>query len=178
MAERGGRGTDNSVPVSLKRVLTAVSPVSVSRLTAPTDKAKAKAAAATAAAPPAKPKPAPAAAIAPKPVPKAVSQLQQDMEGMNLLPSADKASGQSGSPSPAATDNEEWETGGATAPVVTVAREKILEEVKAQEAGKPALSLVVVGEPHSALQLSACDGNGLTLILEALQATSTPASRP
>lgn len=79
---------------------------------------------------------------------------------MNLIAGGSKKKTDVGSVVPAtngvgADDSEQWEEGVAPAPVISIAREKILEEVKAREAGKPALSLVVVGElelPHSILR--------------------------
>lgn len=78
--------------------------------------------------------------------------MQQDMDGMNLTSRGSKKTTDSAA-APAtngvgAEDSEQWEEGVATAPVISLAREKILEEVKAKEAGKPALSLVVVGKSN------------------------------
>lgn len=119
-----------------------------------TDKAKAKAAAAAPPTPKAKVNPqAPGAA---KPVPRELSQLQQDMEGMNLIPGGSKKKAEQAGQARATNgnvvgidDSEQWDEGVATAPVVRLAREKILEQVKAQEEGKPALSLVVVGKDRN-----------------------------
>ena len=76
---------------------------------------------------------------APTPLSGPVSQLRQDLEGMNLVPSA---SGSSSSSAGEATPPPPP----PPAPVTKLAKEKILAEVCKQEKDeKPVLSLVVVG---------------------------------
>jgi len=75
---------------------------------------------------------------------------------MNLIPGGSKKKAEQAGQARATNgnvvgidDSEQWDEGVATAPVVRLAREKILEQVKAQEEGKPALSLVVVGKDRN-----------------------------
>ncbi|KAK4049471.1 hypothetical protein OIO90_005422 [Microbotryomycetes sp. JL221] len=94
-----------------------------------------------------------------KPLAGPVNQLRQDLEGMNLLstsPSSSTAAtrgsnASSGTVSPrsSAIGDDMFESGEMTPPPpppVAMAKEKILEEVRAKEKeGKPVMSLVVVG---------------------------------
>ncbi|KAM0791514.1 hypothetical protein ACM66B_005965 [Microbotryomycetes sp. NB124-2] len=85
-----------------------------------------------------------------KPVAGPVSQLRQDLEGMNLVgpPSASSSTaatrGSSGTSSPQMMDDFD----SAPTPPVMLAKDKLLEQVKLEQAEsnqKPVLSLVVVG---------------------------------
>lgn len=84
---------------------------------------------------------APAAVPAPFIAPPApVSQLQSDLEGLNLVSSAsDRAAGANG-------EDEDYVMPLPPTPVISLAKEKILALVREREAlDKPVLSLVVVG---------------------------------
>lgn len=88
----------------------------------------------------------------PKPAPGPVSQLRQDLEGLNLAPSSPSSTaatqGSSGASSPRTTGADEEQDIGPPPPVA-MAKEKILEEVRQKDKdSKPVLSLVVVGKRY------------------------------
>ncbi|KAI5480838.1 elongation factor 1 alpha-like protein [Pseudohyphozyma bogoriensis] len=91
-----------------------------------------------------KPKPTPKTPSTKPPVAGPVSQLRSDLEGLNLVPSSsggERASSQTRSDA----GSDDIDSSPPT-PVISIAKEKILEEVRKKEAEeKPVLSLVVVG---------------------------------